>query len=95
MYCESCLVAFKSHGELVAHKRQATRCRPPAPEDSIPEGICNTKMNELKSRKEMLGHGEREKWMRIWEILFPESPPPDSPCQLQPVCPQYVWSEGI
>lgn len=80
--CERCFAPFKSHSELVAHKRQATSCRRMAPESSTSEGVlCNAKMNELKSRKNLSRHNDREKWMRIWNILFPDSPPPESPCQ--------------
>lgn len=78
--CERCFAPFKSHSELVAHKRQATSCRRMASESSTSEGvICDTKMNELKSRKNLSHHDDREKWMRIWKILFPDSPLPESP----------------
>lgn len=87
---------FKSHGELVAHKRQATSCWRTKSEDSMPDGIiCNTKMIELKSRKDLPRHDDREKWMKIWTILFPDIPPPVSPCQSSPVRPEGKYSNPI
>jgi hypothetical protein len=74
-YCPRCYQVFDDdHPALEQHSREE-RC------DSVPrpaslasrlDGIDNKKQKELKSRKAAWGNSEKEKWVNIWLIVFPE-----------------------
>lgn len=81
--CERCSKSFPQEKELFAHRRQAVPC--PVAEikthNPIVDGMRESTMNLLKSRKRSSTADDEEKWFEIWDAVFPDRERPDSPCK--------------
>ena len=82
--CERCSTTFPQEKELFAHRRQTVPCQIAEIKvhDPIVDGMKESTMNMLKSRKRSSTADDEEKWFEIWDAVFPDREKPESPCQL-------------
>ena len=74
-HCARCFGVFQSKDELDYHSRRAESC--PLSECSFAEKFTEDRMKELKRKRP--GKSAEQSWYIIFEILFPDQVPPDSP----------------
>ena len=75
LHCRRCSREFSDLEELAIHLR-AGGCL--AREFVIPEGMTGDQLHQLSKRR-VKGQSDEQKWMDIWSILFPGTPPRSSP----------------
>lgn len=78
--CRRCHDVFDNEADLDNHTNQLEVCKL-IRSDPISISINQDTMCEINSRKRTRGPSEKEKWNQIWEILFPDRQPPESPCK--------------
>ncbi|KAI0439967.1 hypothetical protein F4803DRAFT_578143 [Xylaria telfairii] len=76
--CRRCHEVFDNEADLDNHTNKPEVCTL-IPSNSISIGINQDTMCKINSRKRTRGPSEKEKWNQIWEILFPDYQPPESP----------------
>lgn len=76
IHCDRCSMIFGTEAERVEHNRQMTPCLLQAPTQW--NGITESQNKEL-SRKTSPKQSPKENWYQIYQILFPDGTPPDSP----------------
>ena len=84
--CNRCFTTFHesdratSMSKLEEHHRQRVQCDIGDP--SLREGISDVQWAELDKKKARKQDGERiGKWFEIWDILFPGTQQPKTPCK--------------
>ncbi|KAK0381380.1 hypothetical protein CLIM01_01241 [Colletotrichum limetticola] len=79
-YCSRCGRQFETQTEERCHTRQQD-CSKRA--NQPPDGITQDQQKELKERVDRK-LAVKEQWFAVWTIVFPDTPPPDSPYVYSP-----------
>lgn len=77
---------FANNEALVAHQRQSLdTCKLECRSSNLKEGIDAGEWERIEQilRKKRGGKGKSdyEKWFEIWQVLFPKTARPDTPCK--------------
>lgn len=78
-HCRRCFDDLETHSALNLHYARPVACEAPA---TAPDGINDTQLSLLLSRKEIRNKTEEEKWAYMYQIVFPEDGVTPNPCEL-------------
>ncbi|CZR55762.1 uncharacterized protein PAC_05650 [Phialocephala subalpina] len=78
--CDRCYIEFKNDRDLVAHRQLPDPCdiQPSTLKEGIDDGQWEKIVSTLRKNTDK-GKSEFERWFEVWKILFPDTPPPQTP----------------
>lgn len=80
--CNRCYTIFENSGELVEHQQLSEVCekKPSTLKEGIDIGQWEKIVKILKKTTQK-GRQAFDKWYDIWDVLFPGTPRPQTPCK--------------
>ena len=79
--CAKCCKPFDDAEAALNHADSCPFIGQPPAQVPCRDGIDKIQLNKIKEIMGDRGKKDREKWMLIWNVLFPSTPPPPSPCK--------------
>ena len=90
IHCPRCWCEFEAERDLENHLQAEDICHKRNSGDP-PRGITAEQARVLRSRKKSpVAQSEEQRWMEIYQLLFPNEPCPDSPCMISSIHSQVV-----